>query len=74
MLYKKFRSHFGCTVNDYINTRRVEEALGLLEKTDLSIEEISERIGFTSASYFSRIFKQKMGMPPMRFRTNRSSG
>ena len=74
VLYKKFRSHFGCTVNDYINTRRVEEALGLLEKTDLSIEEISERIGFTSASYFSRIFKQKIGMPPMRFRTNRSSG
>lgn len=68
VLYKKFRSHFGCTVNDYINARRVEKALGLLEKTDLSIEEISERIGFSSASYFSRIFKQKMGMSPMRFR------
>ena len=68
VLYKKFHSHFGCTVNDYINTKRVEESLRLLEKTDLSIEEIAERIGFSSASYFSRIFKQKMGTSPMCFR------
>lgn len=70
VLYKKFHSHFGCTVNDYINTKRVEESLRLLEKTELSIEEIAERVGFSSASYFSRIFKQKMRMPPMRFRTS----
>lgn len=68
ILYKKFHDHFGCTVNDYINTKRVEKSLVLLRKTDLSIEEIAEHIGFTAASYFSRIFKQKMGMSPMKYR------
>ncbi len=68
VLYKRFHAHFGCTLNDYINLKRVEEARGLLENTDLSVEEISERVGFSGASYFSRIFKQKMGVSPIRFR------
>lgn len=68
ILYKKFYNHFGCTVNDYINTKRIEKSLDLLKKTDLSIEEISERIGFSAASYYSRIFKLKMGMPPNQYR------
>ena len=70
VLYRKFHSRFGCTVNEYINTKRVEEAVGLLQNTDLSIEGISERVGFSDASYFSRVFKQKMGASPLKFRTS----
>ena len=68
VLYKKFRSHLGCTVNDYINNKRIEKSLNLLVKTEVPIEDIAARIGFSSASYFSRIFKQKMGISPIQYR------
>lgn len=67
-LYRQFHRHFGCTVSEYINARRIEKAVELLEKTVLSIEDISEQLGFSDATYFSRVFKQTMGIPPMQYR------
>ena len=68
VLYKYFYNYFGCTVNDYINAQRIEKSLELLKKTDLSIEVIAVRTGFSSASYFTNIFKKKMGMSPLKYR------
>ena len=67
-LYKYFHNHFGCTVNGYINTRRIEKSLKLLEETDLSIEQISQKIGFSSCAYYTRIFKKEKGITPLKFR------
>lgn len=67
-LYKYFHSHFNCTVNEYINSKRVEKAVKLLGETDLSIEEISQQTGFASAAYFSRTFKKEKGITPLKFR------
>jgi len=68
VLYKSFRTNFDCTVSEYINARRVEKSIELLTKTDLSIEEISQQIGFASASYYSRIFKKIKGMSPLKYK------
>lgn len=68
VLYKTFHSHFGCTVNDYVKIKRIEQSMKLLKETDLSIEEISQRVGFSSTSYYSRIFKGITGISPLRFR------
>ncbi len=68
VLYKNFHTHFGCTVSEYIHTKRIEKSLELITKTDLSIEEISQKVGFSSASYFSKIFKKQIGMAPLKYK------
>ncbi len=68
VLYKNFHSHFGCTVSEYINTKRIERSVELMKNSALSIEEISQKVGFSSAAYYSRIFKKQMGMPPIKYR------
>ena len=67
-LYKLFHSHLGCTVNEYLNRLRVEKSVDMLSKTDLSIEEISRRVGFASSSYYTRTFKKVMGCAPLKYR------
>ncbi len=68
VLYKKFRERFDCTVGEYINKKRVEQSKKLLITTALSMEEISQECGFTSASYFTKIFKHYVGITPLKFK------
>lgn len=68
VLYKSFRANFDCTVSEYINARRVEKSVELLTKTDLSIEEISQKSGFSSASYYSKTFKKLKGVSPLQYK------
>lgn len=68
VLYRNFSYHHGMTVSEYINLKRVEEAVGLLIKTDLSIDEIARRVGFSSATYFVSVFKRLKGFTPLQFR------
>jgi len=72
VLYRMFHDNFGCTVSEYINKRRVEKSLSLLTGTDLPIEEISRRVGFSGASYFGRIFKEIKGVTPLKYRKRMS--
>ena len=68
VLYRRFHSCFHCTVSAYITSRRLERAAELLTQTDLSVEEISRRTGFSGASYFSRNFKKEKGISPLKYR------
>lgn len=68
VLYRRFHTCFNCTVSEYINTRRVEKSIELLSRTDLSIEEISQKVGFASASYYSKIFKKEKGVSPLNYK------
>ncbi len=67
-LYRNFQSHFGCTVGEYINKKRIEKAAELLLEGKLSIEEIAGKVGFASGSYFSKIFKKEKGVSPLKFK------
>ena len=67
-LYRIFNENFGCTVSDYINQLRIEKSISLLSETDLSVEEIAEKTGFASCSYFSRVFKKLYGVSPLKFK------
>ena len=67
-VYKCIRRAFDCTVGDLIASRRIVHAIPLLEKGNLSIEEVSEAVGFSDAAYFSRRFKKKMGISPLKYR------
>ena len=50
--------------SDYVNQCKIEAAKKMLEKGDLKIYEISDRLGFESAFYFSRVFKKVTGLSP----------
>lgn len=70
-LYKIFHKYFNCTVSDYINAKRIEKAELLLIETNLTIEDISQKTGFSSASYLSNLFKKTHGMSPLKYRQKR---
>lgn len=67
-LYNKVKALTGMGVNDYINRLRIERSVQLLTTTDLSINEISQEVGFSYPRYFSTSFKQMKGVTPTRFK------
>ena len=69
-LYSIVRNHYGCTVNEYINKVKIDKAKELLLRTDKTVEDISEILGFTKPSYFGKAFKRMVGISPMKFRKN----
>ena len=70
-LYSKFHERLHCTVGEYINQKRLEQSVPMLINTTLSIEEVSRRVGFANASYYTKLFKQQMGITPLKFRKNK---
>ena len=70
-LYAFFRNYAGSTPINLKNKIKTENAVALLESTDLSVEEISQRTGFCSAEYFRKITKQKTGKTPTEIRRER---
>lgn len=60
----KFKDVMQTTVVDYLLSIRLKRAVYLLNHTRLSVEEISQACGFSSANYFGLIFKKKLGKSP----------
>lgn len=65
-LRRLFSQHLNLTPLDYLNRLRVNKAVELLRNTDMLIKEICFQCGFQSPQYFSRVFKQQMGISPYR--------
>ena len=63
-LARKFKEETGFTINEYITNRKIGEAGNLLIYTDLSVSEVSRRLGYDSLSHFSAAFKKQMGISP----------
>ena len=60
-----FKRSTGFTFIAYLNGVRVKEAQKLLRKTDLSIAQVAEAVGFKSSTHFGRIFKEITGITPL---------
>jgi YesN/AraC family two-component response regulator len=67
-LYRKVKAVLGYNINDYILSVRMQKAKYLLLNENLSISEISFRVGFSSQAYFSTVFKSKFGVTPKAFK------
>ena len=63
-LYAKVKALTGETPKAYITAYRMNIALELLKKEDLTVSEVSYRVGASSPSTFSREFKNHFGFPP----------
>jgi AraC-like DNA-binding protein len=64
----KYKEVFGVTPNFDINTAAMLEASKLLITTDLSVNKIGKRLGYSRSDYFIRIFKEKYGVTPIEYR------
>lgn len=71
-LYTLFREKGNTTPITEKNRIRAEKAVELLETTDLSVEEISSRLLFSSAAYFRKILFAFYGKTPREMRKNKS--
>jgi len=71
-LYAFFRSWAQTTPIDEKNRILVNRAINLLGSTDLSIEDISGRIGFQSVAYFRKLLKRQTGKTPTQIRAEQA--
>lgn len=67
-LCRLFRRYLNSRPMEYVAKRRIKAAKELLSSTDLSLEDIAERVGFCSSSYFCKLFCRYEGITPSRFR------
>ena len=63
-LARCFRQEMGITFVTYLNRYRINQAKGLLKTGGLNLTEIALETGFSSSAYFSRVFRQEVGMNP----------
>lgn len=67
-LNRRFKKAVGCSAREYHSFMRLNCAKDMLLNTGGSVEEIAESCGFSSANYFSLIFKRNVGLSPRQFR------
>jgi AraC-like DNA-binding protein len=65
---REFKKRFNETPARWVMKKRLNMAKELLKNTELSISEISSECGFENPAHFSRVFKEKAGDTPIRFR------
>lgn len=69
-LERLVKEEFGCSAVEYYSKLRLMRACFLLQNSDLSMREISERLGFYDESHFTRFFKRHNGMTPKGYRNS----
>jgi AraC-like DNA-binding protein len=65
---RRFRLAYGESPYSYLMTRRVERAMALLRRGDLTVTEVCFAVGCSSLGTFSTRFSELVGMPPSDYR------
>lgn len=73
-LSRTFREETGFTITDYRTCYSIAMAAFLLENPELRVYEVAERTGYSDQRYFSRIFRQRVGLTPIEYREMILSG
>ena len=63
-----FKKETGATLTDYVNKKRVEHALFLLNSSSMQIQTIAQYCGIPDVNYFTKIFKKYVGKTPKEYR------
>src|SRR5688572_8661707 len=67
---REFKKVFNDTPAKWVLRKKLTLATELLENTSLTVGEICYECGFENQTHFSRVFKEKTGASPLRFRSN----
>ncbi|WP_280298817.1 helix-turn-helix transcriptional regulator [Nocardia neocaledoniensis] len=67
-LSRQFRAAYGESVYSYLMTRRIERAMALLRRGDMSVTEVCFAVGSSSLGTFSTRFTELVGVPPSVYR------
>ncbi len=65
---KKFKEKTGYTPIKYLTNKKINEAKLLLEHSQIPVNEIMEKVGFSDPAYFSKTFKKAIGCSPRAYR------
>lgn len=63
-----FQERMNMTPVEYINFVRIKKACDLIDKTDISMEEVAEKVGFVTPSTFNRNFRRIIGTSPYQWK------
>jgi len=69
-LYRKLKALTGKTPSRFIRSHRLNQALLLLQKGELTVSETAYEVGFTDPNYFSRVFQKEFKRNPISFLKN----
>ena len=72
-LSRQFRAAYGESPYSYLMTRRIERAMALLRRGDMSVTDICFSVGCQSLGTFSTRFTELVGVPPSVYRTQGAS-
>ena len=67
-LYKRLTAITGMAPSEFIRDLRLQHAEQLILKSQLSVSEISYKVGFNNPRYFSKYFKEKYGVIPSQYK------
>ncbi len=63
-----FKQETGQTITDYVNQKRIKQAMRLLKTTKLQVQTIAQHCGILDVHYFSKLFKKQVGKTPKEYR------
>lgn len=63
-----FKKETGSTLTEYVNKKRIEHALFLLNSTNMQIQTVAQYCGITDVNYFTKTFKKLVGKTPKDYR------
>ena len=66
-VYNRTKSIMGISPNMYIQNERLRIAAEMLLEGEYTISEISDKVGFSDATYFYKCFKNKYGVAPSKY-------
>jgi len=72
-LRRRFKEATGTPLHEYVLQRRVARARTLLGETDLPIKAVADRLGYKDVYFFTRQFRQQVGVPPAAYRRSRQA-
>ncbi len=67
-LHRAFLKHLGVSPYSYLLEYRINKSINLLQKSNMSIAQISTEVGYENISQFIKLFKQNIGKTPLAYR------
>lgn len=69
-----FKKQLGVSFGDHLENVRIKNAKIMLQNPNMNIAQIAQEVGYTSQSYFTKVFKKNVGVSPLKYKALATSG